>query len=128
MALLIPKVFVIVRAPFRDQGCQLCISFTILLCTFFFRLSKMATGCLVDRQIFTDSHAKSILTTMNNLRKVNTLCDVTLRVEEQDFPAHRIVLAACSDYFCAMFTHGVSKNTEQMRYDLVLFINILVNL
>ena len=61
-----------------------------------------------ERQIFTDSHAKSILTTMNNLRKENTLCDVQLRVEDKNFAAHRIVLAACSDYFCAMFTHGVS--------------------
>ena len=61
----------------------------------------------MEGQIFTDSHAKSILTTMNNLRKGNTLCDVTLKVEDQEFPAHRIVLAACSDYFCAMFTHGV---------------------
>lgn len=63
-----------------------------------------------DRQIFTDSHAKSILTTMNQLRKNNTLCDVTLCVEKQEFPAHRIVLAACSDYFCAMFTRGVSDS------------------
>ncbi len=62
-----------------------------------------------ERQIFTDSHAKSILATMNNLRKANRLCDVTLQVGEQDFPAHRIVLAACSDYFCAMFTHGVGS-------------------
>ena len=67
----------------------------------------MASGLLPDRQIFTDSHAKSILTTMNNLRKSNTLCDVILQVENQDFPAHRIVLAACSDYFSAMFTSGV---------------------
>lgn len=61
-----------------------------------------------DRQIFTDSHAKSILTTMNNLRKENMLCDVMLKVEGQEFPVHRIVLAACSDYFCAMFTNQVS--------------------
>ena len=65
-------------------------------------------ACHKEREIFTDSHAKSILTTMNNLRKTDTLCDVCLRVEEKDFPAHRIVLAACSDYFRAMFTHGVS--------------------
>ena len=63
----------------------------------------------MERQIFTDSHAKSILTTMNNLRKSNTLCDVILRVDGQNFPAHRIVLAACSDYFCAMFTNQVKS-------------------
>ena len=62
----------------------------------------------MDRQLFTDSHAKSILTTMNTLRKADTLCDITLKVAGQEFPAHKIVLAACSDYFCAMFTHGVS--------------------
>jgi len=44
---------------------------------------------------------------MNNLRKSNTLCDVTLYVDGCQFPVHRIVLAACSDYFCAMFTHQV---------------------
>lgn len=45
---------------------------------------------------------------MNSLRKVNMLCDVMLKVEGQEFPVHRIVLAACSDYFCAMFTNQVS--------------------
>ncbi|RMB99463.1 hypothetical protein DUI87_24200 [Hirundo rustica rustica] len=59
------------------------------------------------KDIMTNSHAKSILNAMNALRKSNTLCDVTLRVEHKDFPAHRIVLAACSDYFCAMFTSEV---------------------
>jgi len=64
-------------------------------------------AAVIDRSIFTDSHAKSILFTMNNLRKSNTLCDVTLYVDGCQFPVHRIVLAACSDYFCAMFTHQV---------------------
>ena len=68
----------------------------------------------VETKLFTDSHAKSILTTMNTLRKAHTLCDVTLKVDGQDFPAHRIVLAACSDYFCAMFTHGVSYTMDNM--------------
>ena len=60
-----------------------------------------------DQQIFTDSHAKSILTTMNSLRKMDKLCDVSLKVQDRVFPAHRIVLAACSDYFFAMFTGNV---------------------
>lgn len=62
---------------------------------------------MAPKDIMTNTHAKSILNSMNSLRKSNTLCDVTLRVEQKDFPAHRIVLAACSDYFCAMFTSEV---------------------
>ncbi|KAF4800583.1 kelch like family member 12 [Turdus rufiventris] len=64
------------------------------------------------KDIMTNSHAKSILNAMNALRKSNTLCDVTLRVEHKDFPAHRIVLAACSDYFCAMFTSELSEKDK----------------
>jgi len=70
-------------------------------------VSVCTMAAVLDRSIFTDSHAKSILSTMNNLRKSNTLCDVTLYVDGCQFPVHRIVLAACSDYFCAMFTHQV---------------------
>nr|XP_033774401.1 kelch-like protein 12 [Geotrypetes seraphini]XP_033774402.1 kelch-like protein 12 [Geotrypetes seraphini] len=64
---------------------------------------------MAPKDIMTNSHAKSILNAMNSLRKSNTLCDVTLRVDLKDFPAHRIVLAACSDYFCAMFTSELSE-------------------
>ncbi|CAB1329921.1 unnamed protein product [Coregonus sp. 'balchen'] len=64
---------------------------------------------MAPKDIMTNSHAKSILNAMNALRKNNTLCDITLRVENTDFPAHRIVLAACSDYFCAMFTSELSE-------------------
>nr|XP_032819214.1 kelch-like protein 12 isoform X3 [Petromyzon marinus] len=70
------------------------------------------TGGIAPRDIMTNSHAKSILNAMNALRKSNTLCDVTLRVDEMDFPAHRIVLAACSDYFCAMFTNELSEKDK----------------
>lgn len=44
---------------------------------------------------------------MNKLRKAEHLCDVTLKVEQTLFPAHRLVLAAVSDYFAAMFTGEV---------------------
>nr|WEX30410.1 Kelch-like protein 12-A-1 [Carassius gibelio] len=64
---------------------------------------------MAPKDIMTNSHAKSILNAMNALRKSNTLCDITLRVEGTDFPAHRIVLAACSDYFCAMFTSELAE-------------------
>ncbi|XP_068121598.1 kelch-like protein 12 isoform X1 [Hyperolius riggenbachi] len=69
----------------------------------------MPVDMMAPKDIMTNSHAKSILNTMNSLRKSQTLCDVTLRVNMKDFPAHRIVLAACSDYFCAMFTSELSE-------------------
>ena len=58
-------------------------------------------------------HSKEILASINSLRKKNLLCDVIFRVEGKRFPVHRIILAACSDYFEAMFTGGMSEsNTD----------------
>lgn len=73
---------------------------------------------MAPKDIMTNSHAKSILNAMNSLRKSNTLCDITLRVESTDFPAHRIVLAACSDYFCAMFTSEVPELCRKKNANL----------
>uniref|UniRef100_A0A3Q3FJK3 Kelch like family member 12 n=1 Tax=Labrus bergylta TaxID=56723 RepID=A0A3Q3FJK3_9LABR len=94
---------------------------------------------MAPKDIMTNSHAKSILNAMNALRKSNTLCDITLRVENTDFPAHRIVLAACSDYFCAMFTselaekgksfvdiQGLTASTMEILLDFVYTETVLV--
>uniref|UniRef100_A0A8C7ZZY6 Kelch like family member 12 n=1 Tax=Oryzias sinensis TaxID=183150 RepID=A0A8C7ZZY6_9TELE len=94
---------------------------------------------MAPKDIMTNSHAKSILNAMNSLRKSNTLCDITLRVENTDFPAHRIVLAACSDYFCAMFTselaekgksfvdiQGLTASTMEILLDFVYTETVLV--
>ena len=36
---------------------------------------------------------------MNELRKQNTLTDVTLVAEGATFPVHKLVVASCSPYF-----------------------------
>ncbi|KAJ8411515.1 hypothetical protein AAFF_G00163230 [Aldrovandia affinis] len=49
-------------------------------------------------------HKDSVLSALNQQRKEGVLCDVTLVAGEQKFHAHKAVLAACSDYFRAMFS------------------------
>lgn len=51
---------------------------------------------------------------MNELRRSRVLCDVILKCEEREFYAHRVILSACSDYFCAMFTNEMKEKDEQM--------------
>ncbi|XP_058853184.1 kelch-like protein 3 isoform X1 [Acipenser ruthenus] len=56
------------------------------------------------------SHTKKAFRVMNDLRSKKMLCDVTLVAEDVEIWAHRIVLAACSPYFCAMFTGDMSES------------------
>uniref|UniRef100_A0A1B0AKX5 BTB domain-containing protein n=1 Tax=Glossina palpalis gambiensis TaxID=67801 RepID=A0A1B0AKX5_9MUSC len=43
---------------------------------------------------------------LNEMRKQNVLCDVTLLVNNMEIPGHKAVLASYSPYFCAMFTES----------------------
>ncbi|GLD64920.1 transcription regulator protein BACH2 isoform X1 [Lates japonicus] len=44
-------------------------------------------------------HCTNILLCLNDQRKQDILCDVTVLVEGKEFRWHRAVLAACSEYF-----------------------------
>uniref|UniRef100_A0A3B3HMD2 Kelch-like family member 32 n=1 Tax=Oryzias latipes TaxID=8090 RepID=A0A3B3HMD2_ORYLA len=62
---------------------------------------EMLTG---QRLCHSKSHQDSVLSALNQQRKDGLLCDMTLVAGEQKFHAHKAVLAACSDYFRAMFS------------------------
>ena len=51
-----------------------------------------------------------VLKGLEELRNQKLLCDVHLVAEGAKFPAHRVVLAAASPYFQAMFTGGFKEN------------------
>uniref|UniRef100_A0A2K6K279 Kelch like family member 26 n=1 Tax=Rhinopithecus bieti TaxID=61621 RepID=A0A2K6K279_RHIBE len=45
------------------------------------------------------SHSTSLLQGLATLRAQGQLLDVVLTINRESFPAHKVVLAACSDYF-----------------------------
>lgn len=51
---------------------------------------------------------RTLLDSLNEMRYKGEHCDVFLRVEGKIFPAHRLVLAASSSYFRAMFSRSSS--------------------
>lgn len=62
-------------------------------------------------------HGHSVLAGLKHLRDKQQLFDVILTAQNQKFPAHRVVLASCCQYFRAMFTDGL-KECQQMEIQL----------
>ncbi|XP_036404965.1 kelch-like protein 3 [Megalops cyprinoides] len=62
---------------------------------------------------FNQTHMKNAFRLMNDLRSKKMLCDVLLVAEDVEVPAHKVVLASCSPYFCAMFTGDMSESKAQ---------------
>ncbi|CAN0231720.1 unnamed protein product [Lampetra planeri] len=64
--------------------------------------ASLATGEMSDPGGFvfeSAEHGAGVLRRLDAQRERELLCDVTVRAGERRFPAHRAVLAACSDYF-----------------------------
>jgi len=60
------------------------------------------------------AHSEILLSKCAQFRDEGQFVDVRLKVREDIFPAHRIVLAANSDYFQAMFTAGMKESNQEV--------------
>ena len=60
------------------------------------------------------AHSEILLSKCAQFRDESQFIDVRLKVCEDIFPAHRIVLAANSDYFYAMFTDGMKESNQEV--------------
>eukprot|EP00802_Teleaulax_amphioxeia_P006357 Tamp_06361.p1 GENE.Tamp_06361~~Tamp_06361.p1 ORF type:complete len:649 (-),score=133.36 Tamp_06361:706-2652(-) len=60
------------------------------------------------------THASTVLRGVEEMYRENTLCDVTMRVDDENFPAHRIVLAAASDFLRALLTGSWRESKEDV--------------
>ena len=58
-------------------------------------------------------HSQGVLESMNRIRSRGKLCDVVIQVGEKQFYAHRIVLAANTPYFEAMFSGDLDESRQQ---------------
>ena len=59
-------------------------------------------------------YSQSLLRKVHSLRSNKKLCDVTLRAGGREIHTHRAVLAACSPYFLAMFTHELLESGQEV--------------
>ena len=57
-------------------------------------------------------HSEILLSKCAQFREQGEFIDIYLKVGEEVFSAHRIVLAASSDYFHAMFAHGMKESNQ----------------
>ena len=60
-------------------------------------------------------YVRSVFVEMYELRKKGSFCDVTVQCDDgRSFEGHRIVLAAASPYFRAMFSHNMQESQQKL--------------
>ncbi|KAK6973368.1 kelch-like protein 24, partial [Biomphalaria glabrata] len=57
--------------------------------------------------------AQTLLQGLNGRLKSGQFCDVMIYVDDVEFPCHRVILCAYSDYFQAMFSSGMQEAITQ---------------
>lgn len=69
-----------------------------------------------EHQVLDEVYKEEVSQKLDEFRKSDLLCDVTVCAKGQDFPAHRCVLSAGSPYFRALFTSElkVKENEDNL--------------
>ncbi|XP_011499714.1 PREDICTED: kelch-like ECH-associated protein 1 [Ceratosolen solmsi marchali] len=75
-------------------------------------------GNLGDMKFSVNAYIKGVMKMMFIMRNHNMLTDIVLEVGSEIFHAHKVILAAASPYFKAMFTGGL-KESEMTRVKLL---------
>ena len=58
------------------------------------------------------NHAFTLLGEIGKIRNRRDFCDIRIRVGNEVYHCHRVVMAACSPYFNVMFSGGLSEATK----------------
>ncbi|XP_071960871.1 kelch-like protein 18 [Antedon mediterranea] len=69
---------------------------------------------MIHRTYTISTHTSAAFQIMNDLRTSKDLCDIIVSVDNQDFYAHKVVLAGCSPYLRAMFTNGMLETDKNV--------------
>ena len=79
--------------------------------------ADMSMGDTPNRQAYSSNKTnEAAFAVLDELRQQNQLCDVIIRVGDQDFVAHRVVLAATCPYFKGMFTGEIEAGVANVLY------------
>ncbi|XP_013794268.1 kelch-like protein 8 [Limulus polyphemus] len=81
-------------------------------------LSKMGDQLLEEPSSSLVYEAKEVFyrsfQKLNEFLTKETLCDVEIRVGGKSIKCHKVILACCSPYFCAMFTSPLAESKQKI--------------
>eukprot|EP00960_Hanusia_phi_P030044 748353-Hanusia_phi.AAC.1 len=69
--------------------------------------------CKVPILVKHPEHAAELLNGLSHLFHDESLCDITIRVEDETFRAHRVILASSSDFFKILLVGGFKESKEE---------------
>lgn len=77
------------------------------------KVTSSANGTMESHCVsFPESYLAELFSKFENMRRALSLCDIIIKIDDKAFYAHRVILAASSAYFEAMFSSGMTESTN----------------